>query len=326
MTTRLLQANLNRARGAQELLMQFFRERGCGLGIAAEPHLVLGSHPTIIGDVAGQGGKCSVAIFWQEGDASPPIFFVEKRGGYVAVEWGALDVVGVYAPPSWNLARFEHLLGRLGNLISRRPQRPVLVAGDLNVKSALWGSSVRCRRGGVLKEWVASDGLCTMNRGRRSTFVGPRGRSVIDVTFASPQAARLIQDWRMVTSGENLSDHRYIVVRLVATPEEVLRRRGQGGARPQRWALRKLDRDKLAAVLMAATWAEPGPTPRTRPAIEDEVAGIRDMMTAACDAAMPRSRSHPRRQGPMGAPLSYRDEALAQLGALTDGVPGPRFP
>ncbi|XP_032690054.1 uncharacterized protein LOC116853210 [Odontomachus brunneus] len=171
-------------------------------------------------------------------------------------------------PPSWNLAHFERLLDRLGDLMSRRPQKPFLVAGDFNAKSTLWGSSAGCRKGEAMKEWVASHGL---------------------------YAARLIQNWRVVTRGENPSDHRYIVVRLVAAPEEVLLRRGQGGARPPKWALHKLDRDRLAAALTAATWTDPGPTPATWSSIEAEAAGIVGMMTVAYDAAMPRSRPHPHR-------------------------------
>ncbi|XP_025154147.1 uncharacterized protein LOC112588429 [Harpegnathos saltator] len=47
MTTRLLQANLHRARQAQPLFEHTMVERGAGLGIAAEPYYVPRNHPSV---------------------------------------------------------------------------------------------------------------------------------------------------------------------------------------------------------------------------------------------------------------------------------------
>lgn len=93
---------------------------------------------------------------------------------------------------------------------------PVLVAGDFNAKSALWGSLRPDRRSEVFTEWAAELGLCIMNTGTRSTCVRPQGESIVDLTWADPSAACLIRDWRVVTDTESLSDHRYI--EMVAAP------------------------------------------------------------------------------------------------------------
>lgn len=68
------------------------------------------------------------------------------------------------------------------------------------------------------------------------------GESHIDVTLATPPAARMIRGWRVEASIETLSDHQYIFVEVdtrtvVAT--------GQWGGGPRRWALKKLDKDRL---------------------------------------------------------------------------------
>ncbi|XP_032664107.1 uncharacterized protein LOC116840891 [Odontomachus brunneus] len=252
MATRFHQANLNRSRGAQDLFTKALCESGSGLGIAAELYSVAGSHPSI------GVGVCRGRV-------------------------RALYVVGVCAPPSWDLARFEHLLDQLGDLTTRRPQKPVLVAGDLKAKSALWGSSVRCRRGEVMQEWVMSHGICVVNKGRRSTFVVPQGR--------------------------------YIMVQLVATPEEMLQRRSLRGARPRRWTLAKLDRDKLVATLLAATWAEPDPAPGTRPAIKDEVE-IAEPRRSACQARRIVGQQGKDDEGRLVAEEAYREKREALKAAI----------
>ncbi|XP_011633759.1 uncharacterized protein LOC105424946 [Pogonomyrmex barbatus] len=107
MATWLLQANLNHARYAQDLFVHTMAERGIGLGVAAEPYNVP-DHPCWVADRLG-----SMAIHWRAFDASPPASFVEAGNGFVAVEWGAIVVVGCYCPPSLSLAQFEDYLDGL---------------------------------------------------------------------------------------------------------------------------------------------------------------------------------------------------------------------
>ncbi|EFN76958.1 hypothetical protein EAI_02978, partial [Harpegnathos saltator] len=91
---------------------------------------------------------------------------------------------------------------------------PVVVAGVFNAHSTEWSCSPRHgdpRRGDAVIGWAAGLGLLLMNRGSASTCVRPNGESVIDFTWASPSAARMFWEWAVVTGGENLSDHRYIL-------------------------------------------------------------------------------------------------------------------
>jgi len=45
-TSIILQANLNHARHAQDLCLHTMAERGCGLGVVAEPYAVPPDHPS----------------------------------------------------------------------------------------------------------------------------------------------------------------------------------------------------------------------------------------------------------------------------------------
>lgn len=67
---RVLQANLNHARQAQDLFIHTLAERDCGLGIMAEPYQVPSGHPCWAVDSTGL-----VAITWRVTPAAPPCSF-----------------------------------------------------------------------------------------------------------------------------------------------------------------------------------------------------------------------------------------------------------
>ncbi|EFN76924.1 hypothetical protein EAI_07940, partial [Harpegnathos saltator] len=88
--------------------------------------------------------------------------------------------------------------------------------------STEWGCSPRQEdpRGRAMVDWAAGLGLLLINRGSTSTCVRPKGESVIDLTWASPSAARMFREWVVEAEGETLSDHRYIVWTLcLRTPQ-----------------------------------------------------------------------------------------------------------
>jgi len=100
----ILQANLNHARRAQYLFLQTMAERGCGLGVVAEPYAV---PPTTRPGF--RAGACGGPRRWLPscggGDEKSPPCGMEASGRYfVTVRWGTICVVGVYAPPSLGLA------------------------------------------------------------------------------------------------------------------------------------------------------------------------------------------------------------------------------
>ncbi|CAK9809188.1 hypothetical protein ANTQUA_LOCUS5925 [Anthophora quadrimaculata] len=156
---RLLQANLDHSRGAQDLFCQALREWGVALAVAAEPYSIP-SHPLWFGD---RGG--SVAIVGSSAPGALPVALLERGQGYLAVEWGEFAVVGCYAPPSRNTADFGEYLGGVGRCIRRRAPRPVLVLGDFNAHAIAWASPRTDARGRVLLDWAAELELRLLNRG-----------------------------------------------------------------------------------------------------------------------------------------------------------------
>lgn len=291
MAVRLLQINLNHACQAQHLMMQCLAERGCAMAIVAEPYQIP-DNPSWIADTRG-----SAAIVKTDAD-SPPLKPIERGVGYVAAQWGSIRVIACYAPPSWPLEEFDSLLERVGvivnDILDDTPECPLIVAGDFNAKSPAWGESHINARGRSLVGWVSQLGLCVLNTGRVSTCSRPQGQSIVDIAMGSRKVVNMGCSWRVVEDirGESLSDHKYIEIVLGNARQQISRPHCGGGDR--RWALTKLDGEKLEAALLAASWSmTEGEAGRD---IHKEVEWLRGEMQRICDASMPRvTKSRPKK-------------------------------
>lgn len=287
---KILQTNLNHARHAQELLFQSIAELEVGLAIVAEPYQVP------------QGDRHwlaatddSVACHWRYagGDVSAPFSLAEAGVGYVAVKWDDCLVVGAYLPPRLNVREFEERLDSIAECIRRYLPAPVILAGDFNAKSALWGSAITNAKGNTMEEWANAVGLCCLNVGNRSTCIRAQGESIIDTSWATPIAARRIANWMVRSDMETLSDHMYI------TMDVMLRRRADNEEEATaaeerinprfRWSLAKLDADKLCASLLASSW----PVDNEEVDVEEKAFRLREEIRDACDFAMPRNVPRP---------------------------------
>jgi len=108
------------------------------------------------------------------------------------VEWESIDLVGVYILPKRGAEVYEEYLEALGNLLQQRFLRPVIVTGDFNTHSRAWGCPGEDHYGRALGQWAATLGLVLVNTGSRTTCVRPQESSIVDITWCSPNAARLI--------------------------------------------------------------------------------------------------------------------------------------
>lgn len=110
----------------------------------------------------------------------------------------------------------------------------------------------------------------------------PQGESIVDISWASPGAARRVESWKVLSEVESLSDHVYIEI------EKAISNRGEREPRkdfPIRWSVQKMDQDKMVATLIACSWVEE----EEELTIEKDVQRLRDKLTRSCDVAMPRN-------------------------------------
>lgn len=300
MDYKLLQSNINHAKAAQDLFLHTLAERGCTLGIVAEPYRIPEEHPSWVGDNTG-----TIAITWRWWDGAPICSFLTKGNHFVAVRWGSFSVVGVYLPPSEPIARYEERLEDIASCIRSLGKSPIIIGGDFNAWNETWGSRFTNPRGAILEDWASSLGLQLLNKGGEATCVRPQGTSVVDLTWATTSAAAMLMDWRVLIDVEHLSDHRYIAMRFGR--KRISRSPHQEQRDRPRWTIKCLDVDKLMALVMAAMWS--GTPSEQDPSCEE--AWLRGVVTGACDAAMPRAKRVPRRS------TYWWNEEIAELRRTT---------
>ncbi|XP_047035837.1 uncharacterized protein LOC124641715 [Helicoverpa zea] len=242
---RVLQANINHCKAAQSLLVQTFAEWLVDVAVVAEPYSVPGSW---LGDDNG-----SVALVARSSTDSPPLSLLERGPGYVAAAWDDIALIGVYFSPNRPLTEFENFLEVLARVASGVVQHRVLVLGDFNAKSVIWGNPTTNARGREVETWCVSSGLSLLNRGTVHTCVRRQGGSIVDLAFASPSLAACVLDWR-VELVETLSDHRYVRFD-VSTPGS--QGTQEGRSHFPRWALSRLDREAASEAAFVQDWLSP---------------------------------------------------------------------
>ncbi|KAI5638619.1 endonuclease-reverse transcriptase domain-containing protein [Phthorimaea operculella] len=172
---------------------------------------------------------------------------------------------------------YEAYLNKVEAIVRNYLPRPVLVLGDFNARSRVWGDMEDTIKGDTLLEWAAGLDLRLLNRGSTSTCVRWQGESIVDLSWASQLAERMVSDWRVAEEIVSLSDHRHIVFTVA--------HRQSDGAIHRRtvtspgWALNRLNKDLLVAAAHTADW---NPVPNwENPSIpEGESLWLRETMTS----------------------------------------------
>lgn len=283
MALKVLQGNINHSARAQDLLVQSMAEWLIDIAVVAEPYFVP-PRDNWVGDMDGL-----VMIVTQAG---LPIKKVIKGRGCVAVVSGGIAYIGVYFSPNRQFAEFEVWLSEVEALVHQCRPNNILVAGDFNAKSAVWGSPKTNERGEAVEEWAAATGLILLNQGAVDTCVRQQGSSIVDLTFANPALARHVRDWEVLEAVETLSDHRYI--RLDLSPPGI----PSGPSRSPnqetpRWALKRMDRELLLEAAIVQAWI---PMPDNTADVDSEANYFREAMTCICDTSMPRVKCLPQRR------------------------------
>lgn len=284
---RIIQVNLNHARRAQDLMLQLLDERDVSVALITEPYRVPTGDPQWAGSPDG-----TAAITWRRTNSPLPYSRVKEGEGYVLARWGETYLVSVYLSPRLSLVETEDRLNEISSAMRTLGNPPTIIAGDFNAHATLWGSDSTNARGRLVLEWAAENNMCCMNRGDESTCVRAQGESIVDITWASPGCSRRIENWEVLSRTESLSDHVYVGYSLALTRGDCL-----AANRPvaeRRWAIKKIDKDGMEAALHIGAWPLSGDgIPELPPA--DRVERLREIITRACEVAMPRAKTVPRK-------------------------------
>lgn len=259
----VIQLNLNHCDTAQQLLWQSVVEKGCDVALLSDPYRIPAGNRNWVADPRG-----SVAI-WVTGQY-PIQEVVAVEDGFVVAKVHGTYFGSCYAPPRWSVERFEQMLDRLTDALVGKS--PLVVAGDFNAWSTLWGSRETTRRGQDLLEALARLNVELANTGSTSTFRRNGVSSVIDVTFCSPCFLSNL-DWK-VDEGHTNSDHMAITYTIDSGSRAAVRARGTN---ERRWKTSNLNKEVLVEALRRES--------NTLDLSSDELMAV---LVRACDASMPR--------------------------------------
>lgn len=183
---RILQTNLGRGRIAHDIAYAVAFDSSIDIIIIGEPNIKIAKENQYILD-----NKTNVAIYVKNKDIG--ICSHSLGEGFVCLKWEHWRLIGCYVSPNISLAEYDKHLDSLAEEI-KSEDTEVVIAGDFNAKSPVWGSAVTDTRGEHLTEWAAELGLNVINKGDTPTFQRGASRSFIDITWASENITRKVQN------------------------------------------------------------------------------------------------------------------------------------
>lgn len=128
--------------------------------------------------------------------------------GIVWIETESIVIYGCYISPNVDREEFSNYIAML-RADMKKHRKDIVVGGDFNAKSYMWGSKTEDKRGEILVEWLMEEDLVIHNQGDVPTFVRGDSTSYIDLTFSTRGIAKQIRNWRVIEE-ENLSLHQHI--------------------------------------------------------------------------------------------------------------------
>lgn len=263
---KLLQINTNRSRDALDITIATARNLDIDLILISEPNKKkLDENKEWFRDPREDS---AIVILNKE-------IRVSKQGygdGYTYVTTSDFTIFSCYSSGNRELCHLEDMLDEISVHI-RRSNNKCIVAGDFNCKSPLWGMKKTDARGAIMEEWIAQMDLCILNEGDKPTFQCENYESILDLTLATHDVKREINEWK-VLGEESLSDHNFIVVSIEkqqGIPEKRVQQLG--------WHIKNIDEAKVAEASCKLTWEE------------DITAGkFSDALKEICDKTLARKK------------------------------------
>ncbi|XP_076549183.1 uncharacterized protein LOC143306600 [Osmia lignaria lignaria] len=200
-----------RHRLAHDLLAVSAREQDADILVLAEPYLTPENWFTDL------TGRASISVTNSGIGKSRKLTVLNCNKGFVCINYNDICIMSVYASPNDSNQEFEAQLAAMEMFLAsiRGALAKVIVLGDFNAKSPLWGSKKWCSRGRTLYQWCNGLGLVpTIAKGGATCERG--GGSVVDLLFCSNDAYKL-HVTSEVLDIYTASDHKYIVRKFRGT-------------------------------------------------------------------------------------------------------------
>lgn len=137
----------------------------------------------------------------------------KSETNFVHFNWNNYLIICCYLNPNDTHHELEISLLKL-EMIIQKSKKKVIITGDFNSRSTLWGDKTTNFRGKMVEEWFLSNDLYCHNDGDKfiPTFSNYNGESVIDLIFTTQDIKdEVVID---ILPNETLSDHKAIKITL----------------------------------------------------------------------------------------------------------------
>lgn len=158
---------MNHCWGAHYLLQQFMAEEEMDIAIITEPVCI----PISGNWMSSRDGKA--ALYWKGKNLRTHCKRVIQGQEFVAMKVYDTTIMACYVSPKYKVKEFKETLERMGREIDTMEIRNLVLGGDFNAHSKLWGSGHRSCKGKELEEWTDVNNLVLINEGREATCVRP---------------------------------------------------------------------------------------------------------------------------------------------------------
>lgn len=143
---KVLQLNLNNNWGSKNLLEQQVNEFGFAIALISEP-------PKSKKDTRNWWyNKQRNAAIYCNLDKIKKITLMEIEENYVMVEVEGIVMTSFYFSPNQNVIKYKEALTELEVALNKYRGRGVIIGGDFNARSTLWGDKINNKRGTKLIE------------------------------------------------------------------------------------------------------------------------------------------------------------------------------
>jgi len=270
---KILQCNVNRSRGAMDLVLATAVRRGVQVLLVSEPNRhMIKDNPIWNTDEALDS---AIRVL----DSNAVVEGVWSGYGFVSAAVNGTALYSCYCSGNRSMEELEQTLEEIQAGLWRHG-RKAIVAGDFNAKSPQWGCPSMDRRGRILEEWIAGNDMEVVNVGNAPTFKRREQASILDVTLAYGDARARVARWAVLDE-ETLSDHSYVEFETVENAVRPLEAKG--------WVRRRMAEDKLEEEARAAL----------RRGYSATYTGLRRTLTELSDSVMPKKRPGGRWRGPV---------------------------
>ncbi|XP_011860070.1 PREDICTED: uncharacterized protein LOC105557431 [Vollenhovia emeryi] len=169
MAIKVMQINTNHCRASHDLIMQLMAKGEVGVCCLSEPWRVPASHPHWLPST-----DSLAAVKWNPDFIKLTSSVFYRNNNIIGVRFGDLGVISVYISPNSSISDFLTFSDRLSDAIGSAGG-PLIICGDFNAKSVLWGSPLTNGRGKILEGLADQHDLDLMNIGNKPTCVRPQG-------------------------------------------------------------------------------------------------------------------------------------------------------